>query len=95
MPRLGTVAPVASHDNARRVLVTWAAGPRTGKAEEVDLTPVVFTYLLYKPLRLDCDLFRTVHLIDGGAAVAWGPDDAIDMPATLIERLAEEQQRRT
>jgi hypothetical protein len=30
------------------------------------------------------------HLIEDGNAIAWGDDDAIDMSATSIERLAEE-----
>jgi hypothetical protein len=46
---------------------------------------------LYKPLRDNLDLFKTVHMIEGGSAIAWGDDDAIDMAATSVERLAEEQ----
>src|SRR3954465_14728660 len=90
MPRLGAVAPDTSWGDVRGVVVSWIAGPRRDKAEFIDLAPAVFTYKLYQPLRADRDLFRTVHLIEGGAAIAWGDDDAIDMAATTVERLAEE-----
>jgi hypothetical protein len=90
MPRLGTVAPDTSWGDVRGVVVSWVAGPRRGKTEFIDLGPVLFTYKIYQPLRADRDLFRTVHLIDGGAALAWGAEDAIDLAATTVERLAEE-----
>src|SRR3954467_406671 len=90
MPRIGTVAPDPSWADARCVVVSWVSGPRQGKAEIVDLAPDIFAYKLYQPLRADRDLFNTVHVIDGGAALAWGTDDAIDMAATTVERLAEE-----
>jgi hypothetical protein len=88
MPRL---ASVASH-GAYEIVVGWAAGStRAHNADLVDLAPLVLTHKLYKPLRDNLDLFNTVHMIEHGSAVAWGDDDAIDMAATSIERLAEEQ----
>lgn len=90
MPRLGMVAPDTSWGDVRGVVVSWVAGPRRDKVEFIDLAPALFTYKLYQPLRCDRDLFRTVHVIDDGAAIAWGDDDAIDMAATTVERLAEE-----
>ena len=48
------------------------------------------TYKVYRPLRENPELFKSVHLTADGAAIAWGNDDAIDMAATTVERLAEE-----
>jgi hypothetical protein len=56
----------------------------------VDLAPVILTLKFYRPLRDKPEMLKTVHLIEDGAAIAWGEDDAIDMAATTIERLAEE-----
>jgi hypothetical protein len=69
--------------------VLWADGVRAGKTEEVDLSPAINSYKFYRPLRNNEKLFKTVHLIDEGNAVAWGSDD-IDMSAETIETLAQE-----
>ena len=86
MPRLASV----SHRGAYHVAVSWASDPREWNEETVDLGPVILTYKLYRPLRDNPALFKTVHVVEDGAAIAWGTDDAIDMAATTIERLAEE-----
>jgi hypothetical protein len=86
MPRL---ASVAYHDGME-VAVSWRSGLRTGKADIVDLAPAIMTYKLYRPLRDDAELLKSVHVTADGAAIAWGTDDAIDMAATTVERLAEE-----
>jgi hypothetical protein len=88
MPRLASVA----RHGAYEIVVGWAAGStREHNADLVDLAPLILTHKFYKPLRDNPDLFNTVHMIEDGSAVAWGDDDAIDMAATSIERLAEEQ----
>ncbi len=86
MPRLASIEP----GEGFAITVAWAAGERAGRRERVDLAPDILTYRFYRPLRDDPALFATVHLVDDGAAIAWGDGDAIDMPATAIERLAEE-----
>ncbi len=86
MPRLASVAPA----EGLSIAIEWADGPRTGRSDIVDLAPDILTYRLYRPLRDDPALFATLHLVDDGAAIAWGDDESIDMPATAIERLAEE-----
>jgi hypothetical protein len=73
----------------RIVAVRWASGKRRGRADRVDLSPLIDAYRFYAPLRKDADLFGTAHLIDDGYAIAWGDGD-IDMSATSVERLAEE-----
>ena len=88
MPHLASVAPHGAYE----IVVGWAAGsPREHNADLVDLAPLILTHKLYKPLRDDPDLLKTVHMIEDGSAIAWGADDAIDIAATSIERLAEEQ----
>ena len=86
MPRLASVA----RHGAYEIVVGWAAGG-TYQHNVVDLAPLILTHKFYKPLRDNPDLFNTVHMIEDGSAVAWGDDDGIDMAATSIERLAEEQ----
>jgi hypothetical protein len=87
MPLIAAVRPVDAEN--RLVEVTWAEGNRRGRTELVDLSPLIDTYRFYRPLRNDAILFDTVHVVDSGEAVAWG-DDAVDMSADSIERLAEE-----
>jgi plasmid stability protein len=77
----------------RIITVRWAAGKRGGREDRVDLSPLIDTLRVYAPLRKNTALFATAHLIDDGFAIAWG-DDAIDMPAESVERLAAEAMTR-
>ena len=86
MPRVASV----SHRAVYQVAVFWATGRRERSEEMVDLEPIILTHKFYRPLRDNAALFKTVHIVEDGAAIAWGTDDAIDMAATTIERLAEE-----
>ena len=87
---MARLSDVRSIDAAqRRVQVSWAEGNRAGRTEVVDLSPLIDTHRFYAPLRDDAHLFDSVHLLDGGEAIAWG-DDAIDMAANSVERLAAE-----
>jgi hypothetical protein len=82
---LPRVASVTAHDKWA-VTVDWAEGER----RIVDLAPVIFTYKVYRPLREDPELFKTVHAVHGGCAIAWGADDDIDMDASTVARLGAE-----
>ena len=74
---------------ANQVEVTWSEGARAGRTDVLDLTPLVGSYKVYRPLRSNSDLFATAHLIENGDVVAWdGPD--LEMTAELIEMLAEQ-----
>jgi hypothetical protein len=86
MPRVDTV----SHHGAYEIVVSWTSGPRERQADIVDLAPVILTHKFYRPLRDNPEMLKTVHATAEGTAIAWGEDDAIDMSATTIERLAEE-----
>lgn len=71
------------------IMVTWSRGPRAPKTEKIDLSPLVNSLKIYKPLRNNRALFETVHLLDeGGDIIAWGDDDAIDMDSLALEELA-------
>lgn len=83
LPRIASVASL----EGLVVSVVWAGHPQPAI---VDLAPDILTFKTYAPLRDDPALFETVHVISGGAALGWGVDDGIDMPATAVERLAEE-----
>jgi hypothetical protein len=88
LPRIGEVRCV---DGRRRVIgVTWGNGPREGRSDRVDLSPLIDTFKFYRSLRNDAALFATVHTINGGSALAWGNADEIDMAADSVMRLAEE-----
>jgi hypothetical protein len=54
------------------------------------LRHLIHSKKVFAPLRNDPGLFQTVHIVEGGAAIAWGDDDKIDMAATTVERLADE-----
>ena len=71
------------------IAVTWAGGLRAGRSEIVDLSPVIGSYKIFRPLRKNEKLFRTAHLIEDGDAVAWDGDD-LELSAEAIESLAEQ-----
>ena len=87
MPLIERVRPVDAEN--RLVEVTWADGNRRGRTDVVDLSPLIDTHRFYRPLRNNPALFDTIHVVDNGEAVGWA-NDAIDMSADSIERLAEE-----
>jgi len=74
----------------RLIYVSWGKGPREGRTDRIDLSPLIDTYKFYRPLRNDPTLFATVHVANSGSALAWGDGDEIDMAANSIMRLAEE-----
>jgi hypothetical protein len=89
--KLPGIREVRCLDGKRRVIsVTWAKGPREGRTDRVDLSPLIDTFRFYRPLRDDPALFATAHTVNGGSAVAWGHADEIDMAADSVMRLAEE-----
>src|SRR3984893_4359885 len=87
MPLIEPDRPVDAEN--RLVDVTWADGNRRGRTDVVDRSPLIDTQLFYRPLRNNPALFDTIHVVDNGEAVGWA-NDAIDMSADSIERLAEE-----
>jgi hypothetical protein len=70
--------------------VVWDSGFRRGRMDVVDLSPIINLLKLYRPLRNDEVLFRTIHPIEQGRVLAWGEDEQIDMPAESVEELAQE-----
>jgi hypothetical protein len=85
MPRIAKIRVVGQNTLA----IDWVEGARAGRNDVLDLTPVIGSYRIYRPLRGDAVLFRTAHLIEDGDVVAWdGPD--LEMTAELIETLAEQ-----
>lgn len=73
-----------------RLEIIWAEGNRAGRSESVDLTPVIGSYRIYKPLRDNPELFATAKIIEDGDAIGWD-SDGLDMSAELIETVAEEE----
>lgn len=86
MPRIAKVE-VVDHLVIR---VEWSEGSRVKRADVVDLSPMINTFRLYRPLRENKELFETIHLIERGRVLAWGDDDQIDMLADNVQELAEE-----
>jgi hypothetical protein len=85
LPRMATVR--ALHDFVLRV--KWAEGPRAGREDFVDVSPAIFSYKIYRPLR-DESLFLTGVVADDGDAVAWSDDTDLMMSADTIQSLAQE-----
>lgn len=86
MPQIGSVEA----DSDFSIRVTWVGNGNPSLPTTIDLAPIILTYKFYRPLRDNPELFRTVHVINEGTAIAWGTNDEIDMPATAIEHLASE-----
>ncbi len=73
---------------ANTLEVDWAEGARAGQTDVLDLTPIIASYKVYRPLRGNPDLFATTRLIEDGDVVAWDGAD-LEMTAELIETLAD------
>jgi hypothetical protein len=82
---MGSVQPL--HDFVLRV--KWAEGPRAGREDFVDVSPAVFSYKVFRPLR-DENFFLTGAIAEDGDAVAWGDDRDLMMSADNIQSLAQE-----
>jgi DNA-binding transcriptional regulator YiaG len=65
--------------------VSWDRGDES----LIDLSGMVKSFRVYKPLRGSPDLFRRVRVGDHGTDVVW--TDEIDMAADTLWRLAQEQ----
>src|SRR5258708_13292048 len=82
MPRMAKIRVVGQNTLA----IDWVEGARAGRNDVLDLTPVIGSYRIYRPLRGDAVLFRTAHLIEDGDVVAWaGPH--LQMTSDLIQPL--------
>jgi len=64
--------------------ITWAQTTHGGRADVLDLTALIGSYKVYRPLRGNADLFATAHLVEDGEVVAWDAPD-LEMTAELIE----------
>lgn len=84
LPRMATVQPLADYV----LQVRWAEGPRKGWVDLVDVSPAIFGYKVFRPLR-DEQLFLTGTIAEDGDAVSWGDDDLM-MSADAIQSLAQE-----
>ena len=84
MPRIQKVVAC----DGLRIGVTWERGVRKGTTTVVDLAPLIGARKILAPLRDRGALFESVHIVEGGAAIAWGDDDQIDLAATTIESYA-------
>jgi hypothetical protein len=81
---MATVQPLPDY----LLQVKWAEGPRSGRVDLVDVSPAVFSYKVYRPLR-DERLFLTGTIAEEGDAVSWGNEDLI-LSADTIQSLAQE-----
>lgn len=85
LPRMASVQPL--HEFVLRV--KWAEGPRAGREDFVDVSPAIFGYKVYRPLR-DENLFLTGSIAEDGDAVSWNDDEDLMMSADTIQSLAQE-----
>jgi DNA-binding transcriptional regulator YiaG len=82
LPRIVAVAP---GDRDMTLRVSWDRGDES----LIDLSGMVKSFRVYKPLSGSPDLFRRVRVGDHGTDVVW--TDEIDMAADTLWRLAQEQ----
>jgi len=69
------------------LFVKWADGPHAGRVDRVDLSPIIFSYKVYKPLRDDAR-FKTARVDEDGDTVVWDGGDDLVMSADMIHSLA-------
>jgi hypothetical protein len=85
MARIGGVRAIEPN----RLEISWTEGRRAHRKDVIDLSPILGSYKVYRPLRDNGELFSTARLIEHGDVVAWdGPD--LEISADLLEALAEE-----
>jgi Protein of unknown function (DUF2442) len=84
LPRIAAVEPLPPYT----LRVKWAEGPRAGREDLVDVSPAIFSYKVYRPLR-NKSLFLTGVPTEDGDAVAWDGKDLL-MSADTIQSLAQE-----
>ena len=86
MPRT-TLPRIAAVEALRPFIlrVRWADGDES----EIDVAGPIEAFRLFAPLRADPALFAAVEVGEYGTHVAWS--DEIDMAATTLWRLAQEQ----
>jgi|AGTN01.1.fsa_nt_gi Protein of unknown function (DUF2442). len=65
------------------VNVTW----RDGRREQIDVSPIIMTYKVFRPLRDDPTLFAAVSVDEHGSAIVWSDD--MDLANYTLERLAQ------
>ena len=88
LPRIRSI----DHRAGYEVAVSWDDATRDGATDIVDLSPLVFRLKFCAPLRDDGALRRNVHVLHGGAAIAWGETDEVGMAAISVLQLAEKVQ---
>jgi hypothetical protein len=66
LPRMASVQPLGDFV----LKVRWAEGPRKGREDLVDVSPAIFSYKIYRPLR-DDGLFSRAEIAEAGDAVTW------------------------
>lgn len=84
LPKMASVQPLGDFV----LKVRWAEGPRKGREDLVDVSPAIFSYKIYRPLR-DEGLFSRAEIAEDGDAVTWGRDDLM-MSADTVQSLAQE-----
>ncbi|MFK4537289.1 hypothetical protein ACVIW2_003545 [Bradyrhizobium huanghuaihaiense] len=84
LPRMASAQPL----NDFVLKVRWAEGPRRGREDLVDVSPAIFSYKIYRPLR-DEEFYRTGKIAEDGDVIAWGTGDLV-MSADTIQSLAQE-----
>src|SRR4051812_27441215 len=87
LPRLAAVEPA---NGPTSVSVTWASGSRAGRADVIDLAPMIYTFKVLRPLRDNPALFARVRLDEWGESLVWDDDPDLDIGADALEELAEE-----
>ena len=87
MPKktLPRMSAVVADSKPFTLCIQW----KDGGESRVDVSGLVNTFRVYEPLRANPELFRKVHLGEFGTDVVW--NDAVDMAADTLWRLAQEQ----
>ena len=82
LPRIQAVAP---GEQPMTLRVRWDSGEES----LIDVSGMIQSFRIYKPLRHSPELFRQVGVGEHGTDVVW--TDEIDMAADALWRLAQEQ----
>lgn len=79
------IAAVEAGERPLTLRVLWTHGEES----VIDASGMIATFQIFAPLRDDAERFAAVKVGEYGTYVAWGDD--IDMAATTLWRLAQEQ----
>jgi hypothetical protein len=89
----GVQLPHIAHVDARFpdiLVITWADGQRVGRVDAINVSPIINTYKIFRPLRKNEALFEAARVSEDRDSIVWDDNDDLELSAEALEELAEQ-----